>query len=71
MNDLFRISGVHIDYSFIKEVTKCNQACEGPCECDECTCCTVCSLLCECPMATKDLDKKVREILGFGDASYW
>ena len=40
------------------------------CSCSMCVCCSACSALCECQMATRDPNQKMADILGFGDSAY-
>ena len=40
------------------------------CLCSLCLCCTVCVAKCSCAVAQTDPDKKLAELLGFGDANY-
>ena len=41
------------------------------CFCSDCVCCSICSAQCECPVAVRDPDQKMAQILGFGDTNYW
>ena len=60
-----------LDYSIQEEITTCSE-CELDliCSCSLCSCCSVCTQRCTCPRATKDVDRKMEEILGFGDENY-
>ena len=40
------------------------------CNCSMCLCCSVCASGCSCPLATSDPNKKVAQLLGFGDTNY-
>ena len=40
------------------------------CTCSLCLCCSVCASGCPCPLATTDPNKKLAQLLGFGDANY-
>ena len=62
-----------MEYSRNAEVVKCEDLdCENnqSCCCSECMCCSVCSASCQCPAATTDHNKKMAQILGFGDRAY-
>ena len=62
-----------MDYTVDTEVIRCAELdCEGRgiCSCSRCLCCSICSALCDCPSATTDPNKKMAQILGFGDVNY-
>ena len=70
---LFAVENPLMDYTADNETNVCeDMECEKnqKCSCSKCLCCSVCSALCGCPMATEDPNKKMAEILGFGDFSY-
>ena len=65
---------LEVDYGVGEEVTLCESLdCEATqaCFCSNCVCCSVCSAHCSCPQSTRDPDKKLAQILGFGDSNYW
>ena len=73
MNNLFALENPLMDYTSTKTTKVCEELdClnDQKCSCSNCLCCTICSTNCDCPAATQDPDKKVAEILGFGDWAY-
>ena len=73
MNYLFALENPLVDYTSPKDIKNCQEleCVKGlMCSCSNCLCCTVCSAKCDCPASTKDPNKKIAEILGFGDWAY-
>ena len=73
MNTLFALDNPLVDYTSEQETRKCSDLdCEivEKCSCSKCLCCSVCAATCDCPVATKEPNKKMAEILGFGDWAY-
>ena len=73
MNDLFALNNALVEYTTDQETKICEDLdCENDqmCSCSMCVCCSACSALCECQMATRDPNKKMADILGFGDSAY-
>ena len=62
-----------MDYSSKKEDITCEELdCEVIliCRCSKCFCCSICTARCGCPAATTDHNKKMAQVLGFGDLAY-
>ena len=66
MNTLFALDNPLVDYTSEQETRKCSDLdCEilEKCCCSKCLCCSVCAAKCDCPVVTKEPNKKIAEIL--------
>ena len=73
LNSLFELKNPLVEYTIDRETKNCaDLSCQErqACLCSLCSCCSVCSGRCDCPQATLDPNKKLAELLGFGDEKY-
>ena len=73
LNVLFELKNPLVEYSPNTNVKVCADLdCmeKKACWCSLCSCCSVCSSKCSCSEAITEPNKKLAELLGFGDSLY-